>query len=88
MSFLHYKVDANEKNTIRVNIRGQANVRLMDQLNYYKFKRGGAYKAAASGFTDSNPINLNPPYKGEWHVIIDTGGTAGDVRASVDVLQS
>lgn len=60
----------------------------MDQLNFYKFKRGGAYESVAGGFTDSNPISLKPPYKGEWHIIIDTGGKAGDVRASVDVLES
>ena len=60
---------------------------MMDQLNNYKFKRGGTYETAGSGFTDSNPISFNPPYKGEWHIIVDTGGKAGDVRASVDVLQ-
>ena len=88
MSYLHYTVDAAAESTIRVNIVGQARVRLMDQLNYFKYKRGKACESVSEGVADNSPVMLKPPYKGQWHIIVDTGGKSGDIKASVETLDA
>jgi hypothetical protein len=84
MNFLHYTVDAGPENVVRVNLTGPANVRLLDPLNFAKYRLAKRYIATAGPETQS-PIKFVPPFKGKWHVVVDVEGQAGGVRASVDV---
>ena len=86
MSFMHYEVKARPGEIIQVNISRDANVRLLDQLNYAKYKLGKSYSATAGPETEG-PIRFAPPYRATWHVIVDMEGRMGTVRASVEVLK-
>lgn len=85
-SFLHYTVQAAPGSTIQVKLSGRANVRLLDALNYYKYRAGRPYQATGES-TQELVVNLTPPRPGEWHVIVDLKGQASEVRAFVQVLK-
>ena len=85
MNFLKYEVDAGPNNTIRVILDKQANVRLLDSMNFQKYRSGQEHKYYG-GLAQVSPVNLKPPYNGHWYVVIDLGGYGGTVRASVQVI--
>jgi hypothetical protein len=85
-SYLHYKVQAAPESVIQVKLSGRANVRLLDTLNYYKYRAGRLYQATCES-TQELVVNLKPPRPGEWHVIVDLKGQASEVRAFVQVLK-
>jgi hypothetical protein len=87
MNFLYYKVDAGPQDTILVNMNGRANVRLLDSLNYYKYKIGKKYEESGGGEALDSPVHLKAPYKAKWHVVVDLGKAGGEVRATVDVVK-
>jgi hypothetical protein len=63
----------------------EANVRLLDGINFQKYRSGQEHKYYG-GLAKVSPVNLKPPYGGHWHVVIDLGGYGGTVRAAVQVL--
>jgi hypothetical protein len=85
MGYLHYKVSAGENKAIRVSLSNRANVRLLDTLNYYKYRAGRPYESE-SEFSEGTRLLIRPPHKGEWHVIVDLKGQGAEVRAVVDVV--
>jgi hypothetical protein len=85
MNYLHYKVNAGPTKTIKVSLSDSANVRLLDTLNYYKYRLGKSYKSS-SEHTDKIACTLTPPHKGEWHVVVDLAGQGSEVRAFVEVV--
>ena len=87
MNFLHYEVDLRSGEGVEVTIDKQANVKLMDasNLNAYRSSRQHRYYG---GHATRSPINISPPHPGTWHVVIDLGGYAGTVRASVRTIRS
>ncbi len=87
MRFLHYTIEAGPDHIIQVSLTGTGNVRLLDPINFAKYKLGKRY-AATAGPETSNPVKFLPPFKGKWHVVVDLEGQAGAVRASVDVLRA
>ena len=87
MSYLHYKLRAGPDNVIQVKLSGKANVRLLDTLNYFKYRAGKPYKSAAEAAQDV-VVSLQPPHLAEWHLIVDLKGQGTEVRAFVEVLDS
>ena len=85
MNFLQYEFDANPQNTIQVTLDQQANVRIMDYSNLQKYKAGQQHRYYG-GLAKNSPISLRVPHQGHWYLIVDLGGYAGTVRASVRVL--
>ena len=85
MNFLHYPVNAGPNETVEITLDKQANVRLMDDLNFAKYRRGEKH-TYHGGLVSKSPVRLTPPYQGHWNVVIDLGGYGGSVRASVRVL--
>lgn len=86
MNYLHYRVHAGPENIIKIILSNPANVRLLDTLNYYKYKAGRLYKSTNETTQDTD-VSWKPPHKGEWHVIIGLKGQDAEVRASVQVLK-
>jgi len=86
VNYLNYKLHAGPEQTIRVSLTNKANVRLLDPLNYYKYRAGRQYQSAGES-TEETLVHFKPPHKGEWHVIIDLKGQEADVRASVQLLK-
>lgn len=85
MKFLHYEFNLGNNDSVRVTLDKQANVRLLDSNNFQKYRNGGAHKYYGGRATHS-PFIINAPHAGHWHVVIDLGGYAGSVRASVGVI--
>jgi hypothetical protein len=86
MNFLHYEVTTNIASVIRVNLTGNAaNVLVMDDINFQRFKQGSQYEYYGGYYTRS-PAIIKPPQAGRWNVVVNLGGGIGTVNASVQVL--
>jgi hypothetical protein len=85
MSYLHYKVRVGPAKSIQVKLTGNANVRLLDAVNYFKYRAGKPYQSSG-GAAQQAVVNLQPPHPGEWHVIVDLKGQDSECRAFVQVL--
>lgn len=85
MNFLHYDISAQSGDVVRVTLDKQANVRLMDDSNFASYKRGQQHHYYG-GLATKSPIDIAVPHGGNWNLIVDLGGYAGTVRASVQVL--
>ncbi len=87
MNFRHYNLGYRKAGEIvQVNLSGNAaNVRLMDSLNFQKYRSGRRHQCYG-GQARKSPVRIPIPRSGHWHVAIDLGGYAGRARASVTVL--
>lgn len=85
MNYLHYEFDLNSNNIVEVTLNKQANVRLLDSINYINYKNGKNHKYYGGG-AKTSPFRISPPNSGHWHLVIDTGGYAGTVKASVRII--
>jgi len=85
MDFLKYEFDASPDDVIQVHLDKRANVRLMDQENFQKYRSRQQHKYYG-GYATTSPVRLRPPHSGHWYVVIDLGGYAGTVKASVEKL--
>lgn len=86
MNFLHYDLPLGSNDIVEVTIDRQANVRLLDDVNFSKYKRGERHKYYG-GLAKKSPVRLKSPSSGHWHLVIDLGGYAGTVRASVRTIK-
>jgi hypothetical protein len=86
VNYLHYRVHVEPTKIIKVSLSDKANVRLLDTLNYYKYRMGKSYQSY-SEYTDKIACVFKPPHKGEWHVIVDLVGQGSEVRAIVEVAE-
>lgn len=85
MNYLHWEFDAGPDNIVEVTLDKQANVQLVDALNYQHYSAGRKYRYYG-GFATTSPVRIRPPRQGHWHLVVDLGGYAGRVRASARVL--
>ncbi len=86
MDFVHY--DLNQRNAgdvVQVTLGTAANVRLLDDLNFNSYQRGGRY-SFHGGYVTKSPYAVQVPSAGHWHVVIDLGGYAGQIRSAIRVL--
>ena len=84
MQHLHYTVNAGPSDCIRVDQNKQANVKLMDSINYQRYCSGSRH-SFQGGLAKASPILLTPPSHRNWHVVIDLGGYSGSVKANVSI---
>jgi hypothetical protein len=85
MNFLHQTLDLGPGDVVEVTLDGKANVMLLDNANYERYRRGESFQYHG-GLAERWPVRLTPPYPGQWHVVVDLGGYSGRVRAGVRVL--
>lgn len=86
MNYLHYDLHLSVNDSVEVTLDKQANVRLLDDLNYSKYRRGQKH-TYYGGLAKKAPVHLSPPRPGRWHLVIDLGGYAGTVNASVRTIK-
>jgi len=86
VNYLHYDLQLNSGDVVEVTLDQQANVRLMDASNFANYKRGGQHKYFG-GLQTKSPAHIPAPHAGHWHLVVDLGGYAGTVRASVRTIQ-
>ncbi len=82
MEHLHYPIDAQDNDQVEVTIDRAANVQLLDSVNYEHYRQGRSFRYEG-GYATVTPVRLTVPRAGRWHVVIDHGGGAGRVKASV-----
>ncbi len=87
MDYIHYEFDGKPGDMIEVTLDRAANVQLLDPANFDKYKNGQGYRYSG-GHATTSPAELAIPRAGHWHVVIDFGGGAGQVRASARLLSS
>lgn len=80
-NYLHYEFDVGPNDIIQVTLDKPANVRLLDDTNYQKYRTGQQYRYHG-GFAEASPVNLIVPHEGHWHLVIDLGGYPGTIHAS------
>lgn len=85
MNHLNNEFDAGAGDIAEVTLDRAANVLLMDPVNYDHYRRGRKYQYYG-GYATRSPVRLVVPKQGRWHVVVDLGGGAGKVRASVQLL--
>jgi len=86
MNYLHYDLTLTTGDVVEVTLDKQANVRLMDDTNFSNYK-SGQRATSYGGLAKQSPVRIAAPHAGHWHVVIDLGGYAGTVRASVRTLR-
>jgi hypothetical protein len=85
-NYLHYEFDVGPNDTIQVTLDKPANVKLLDDTNYQKYREGQQYRYDG-GFTKALLVILTVPHEGHWHLVIDLGGYPGTVQASTAVTK-
>jgi hypothetical protein len=85
MNYLHYDLNLSPNDIVEVSLDKQANVRLLDDFNFSKY-RSGQQHTYYGGLATVNPVRLSAPHTGHWNLVIDLGGYPGTVRASVRVI--
>jgi hypothetical protein len=86
MNFLHYDLQLGPGEAAQVTLDKQANVRLLDDPNYQRYQRGEQH-TYHGGLAKTSPVILRPPHPGHWHLVVDLGGYAGTVQASVTKIR-
>jgi hypothetical protein len=86
MNFLHYEVwTRSPQDVIEVTLVGNAaNVLAMDDGNFTNYRSGRQFTYYGGYYTQS-PAVIVVPSSGHWNVVVDLGGAAGHVNASVRV---
>lgn len=86
MRFLHYPIHATAGQTVKVTLRGNAaNVMLLDAVNFGNYRAGRGFRYYGGHYATS-PVLIPVPHGGHWNLVIDLGGAAGHVDASVAVI--
>jgi hypothetical protein len=85
MEFLHSDFTGGSETVVVVTVDGQCNVMLLDDINFSAYRRGDSFRYCG-GWAKRSPVHLRPPHGGHWHVVVDLGGAAGQVRAAVRVV--
>ena len=86
MNYLHFDLNIQIGDIVEVTLDKQANVRLLDDINYSQYQRGVPHRFYG-GLATKSPVQLSAPHAGRWHLVIDLGGQAGSVRASTRILK-
>jgi len=82
MNFLHSELNLSSGDIVVVDLDKQANVRLLDNANFSKYKRGESH-SYFGGHATKSPIRIVVPHAGIWNVVVDLGGYSGTVKASI-----
>lgn len=87
MNFLHYTVQGDHGDQLRIKLSEPAFVRLLDVLNYEYYRTGRRFKGEG-GWSDLTDVQFFLPYRGTFHLVVDLGGKAGVVKATMDVIRA
>jgi len=86
VNFLHSELRLAPGDVVQVTLAGdEANVFLLDDENFVRYRDGLPYRHDAGGLFSRSPVLLQPPQPGLWHVVVDLGGAPGEVQASVAI---
>ena len=82
MDYLHADDYLHAGDAAVVTLDRQANVLLLDNINYSAYRRGDSYHYYG-GLAKQSPCRVVAPHTGHWHVVVDLGGYGGNLRAGI-----
>ena len=82
MEYLHAEDYLNAGDAAVVTLDRQANVLLLDDINYSAYRRGDSFRYFG-GLAKKSLCRVVAPHSGRWHVVVDMGGYGGSVRAGI-----
>ena len=86
MQFIDSDLGHRERgDVVEVTLTSGANVRLLDQSNFQKYKRGERHQYNG-GLARRSPVRLQIPRSGHWHAVVDMQGLRGSTRAGFRVV--
>ena len=85
MDYLHKALNLGTNDAVEVTLNMQANVMLLSDGNFNKYRAGQRFEYYGGLFKIS-PAILKPPRAGKWHLVIDLGGRSGRIKYSVRVI--
>ena len=83
---LYWPLQTGPNDIIEVTLDNQANVYLLDLENYNKYRQGQPFEYHKGLWATVSPVRIRPPYQGLWTVVVDLGGSPGQIRASTAVI--
>ncbi len=88
MEYLHREFDLAQDDVVEILLSGNAaNVLLLDGDNFENYRQGKPYKCFG-GYARTTPFRIDAPHAGRWHLVVDLGGGAGQVKASSRVIHN
>jgi hypothetical protein len=69
---------------IEVSLSAAANVRIMTEENFIKFKNKHVHEFIG-GYVKYTPYTAKITHTDNWYVVVDLGGREGDVQAAVSM---
>ena len=86
LPFTHYDLkDIRAGVTIEITLSAVANVRLMTEADFDRFKNAREHKFLG-GVAKKSPIRLTIPKDAHWHVVVDTEGLTGKAESSIRIV--
>lgn len=71
---------------LNIRIDRKVTIRLMNDINFMKFKNGQEYSYFGGEFS-SSPVNLKVPKTDHWNIVFDLGGNTGILSYSIRVFK-
>jgi Domain of unknown function (DUF1883) len=84
--YLHQEVELDADEVVEVILDHPANVMLLKPAEFTEYRNRKPFRYTAGVYYKETPARIPAPYPGPWHVVVDLGGGAGRVRASLRVL--
>ena len=85
--FLHTREYVGSDKAVCVTISIAANVMLLTDSNFNKYKRGQAYDYYG-GYYKRSPVYITPPRLGWYNVVIDLGDGSGTIQHSISIVDA
>jgi hypothetical protein len=71
---------------VQVHCSHRCNVRLVDDSNFQRLRRGDRHTYYGGHFTQF-PATIAAPSSGYWNIVLDLGGGSANIRYSFNVLK-
>lgn len=85
MDYLQQELNLKAGDVVEVTLDHAANVQLMDPSDFFAYQQRRPFRYHG-GYATHSPFRIVAPGPGKWYLVVDLGGGAGTVRASVAVL--
>jgi hypothetical protein len=85
VNFKYQRLHLNHAQSVVVTLNHRANVILVDDHNFGRYKSGQEFRHFGGHATHS-PYSIPAPSTGYWTVVIDLGGFSGQVEFSINVV--
>lgn len=87
MEYSYSKMHLKKGDIVEVSLEKQANVILLDHINYVKFKNQRNYDYYG-GFAKKTPCRMKVPNTGTWYLVVNENGNSGIINFSINTIQN